>query len=405
MQNPTFGKPSVDYMAKTAPEKVVALTSAPQSTHPQTGDLSPESPDACKITRNSMVVHETLYNRPKPSSQLGDGLMTSPHERLLHLLQLAAKPLSHGLTLDGEAFPLAGRRTDMSKPKEIKSLGLSLTTLRSVRSSKTPKLDQPSLFGVQTETEFTHALCELPKKPFCLFPVLKPHDEIIGIANDDHVASGMSPAPLLYPKVQYVVQVDVGEQRRNHGPLGSPQLRLRPDAFFHDSGLEPLLYQAQDPSVGNPVFQKLHQPSVLDSVEKAPDVCVEHPVDLPLRDPDIKSIQRMMCAAPGTKSVGETQKVDFIDGIEDTHQGLLDNLIFQSRDPQGSEFAVPFGDIGPPGRLSPVGPAMNTLMKVHQAALQTIFVLLPGHSIHPWRCFPLECMKAVPQEINRNVVQ
>jgi len=143
VQYPTFGKPVVDYMAKTAPEKIIALTSAPQCPEPVTGDLSPEGLDACKITRNSMVVHETLHYRSKPFPELGDGHMTSAQERLLHLLQLAAKPLRHSLALDGETFPLAGRRTDMSKPKEIKSLGLTLTTLLPVRSSKAPKLDQP----------------------------------------------------------------------------------------------------------------------------------------------------------------------------------------------------------------------------------------------------------------------
>ena len=87
----------------------------------------------------------------------------------------------------------------MRKPKEIKSLRLTLSSLLPIRSCKAPKLDQPSLVGVQTETEFTHALCELPEKPFCLLPMLKPHDEIIRVANDDHVTPGVSLAPLLYP--------------------------------------------------------------------------------------------------------------------------------------------------------------------------------------------------------------
>ncbi len=48
---------------------------------------------------------------------------------------------------------------------------------------------------------------------------------------------------------------------------------------------------------------------------------------------------------------------------------------------------------------------MNALVEVRQAALQPVFILLPGHSIHSRCCFPLEFVKALPQEINRNVVQ
>ncbi len=50
-----------------------------------------------------------------------------------------------------------------------------------------------------------------------LHPVLEPDDEIIGIAHDDHVATGaiggVAFAPLLCPQVQDMVQVDVREQR------------------------------------------------------------------------------------------------------------------------------------------------------------------------------------------------
>jgi hypothetical protein len=37
--------------------------------------------------------------------------------------------------------------------------------------------------------------------------------QIIGIAHDDHVASGLSPSPALGPQIEYIVQVDVAEER------------------------------------------------------------------------------------------------------------------------------------------------------------------------------------------------
>src|SRR5215831_17539677 len=37
--------------------------------------------------------------------------------------------------------------------------------------------------------------------------------QIIGVAHDDHVASGLLPSPAFGPQIEYVVQVDVAEER------------------------------------------------------------------------------------------------------------------------------------------------------------------------------------------------
>jgi len=44
--------------------------------------------------------------------------------------------------------------------------------------------------------------------------MLEADDEIVGIADDDHAAAGFPPSPALGPEVEHVVQVDIGEQRR-----------------------------------------------------------------------------------------------------------------------------------------------------------------------------------------------
>jgi hypothetical protein len=43
--------------------------------------------------------------------------------------------------------------------------------------------------------------------------MLEAHDQVVGVAHDDHVALGFAPPPLLRSQVEDVVQVDVGEQR------------------------------------------------------------------------------------------------------------------------------------------------------------------------------------------------
>src|SRR5215475_144096 len=69
--------------------------------------------------------------------------------------------------------------------------------------------------------------------------VLESDDEIVGIAHDDHVARGLTPAPALGPEIEDVVQVDVGKKRRYHRPLPGPLVTNRHDSVFKDARPEP----------------------------------------------------------------------------------------------------------------------------------------------------------------------
>jgi len=46
--------------------------------------------------------------------------------------------------------------------------------------------------------------------------VLKTHDQVVGVSHDDHVARGLASSPTFGPEIEGVVQVDIGEERRNH---------------------------------------------------------------------------------------------------------------------------------------------------------------------------------------------
>ena len=43
--------------------------------------------------------------------------------------------------------------------------------------------------------------------------VRKANDDIVGISHNHHPTRGLVPSPALGPKVEHVMQVDVGEQR------------------------------------------------------------------------------------------------------------------------------------------------------------------------------------------------
>ena len=49
--------------------------------------------------------------------------------------------------------------------------------------------------------------------------VFETDHDVIRVADDDHVARGLAPSPALGPEIERVVQVDVGQKRRDHRPL------------------------------------------------------------------------------------------------------------------------------------------------------------------------------------------
>src|SRR5215471_10762632 len=67
---------------------------------------------------------------------------------------------------------------------------------------------------------------------------------------------------------------------RHHSPLRGPYLRLRPRSFLRDPRPQPFADQAEDPAVRNPVLEKRQHPSMIEVVEKATNVRVQHPVHL-----------------------------------------------------------------------------------------------------------------------------
>ena len=97
--------------------------------------------------------------------------------------------------------------------------------------------------------------------------VLEADDDIIGIADDDHVARGLAPSPALRPEIEHVVQVDVGEQRRDHRSLPGSRLADHDGPVLQDTRLQPFADQADDAPVADPVLHEADQPVLADRVE------------------------------------------------------------------------------------------------------------------------------------------
>jgi hypothetical protein len=101
--------------------------------------------------------------------------------------------------------------------------------------------------------------------------------------------------------------------------------------------------------IGDSVLEEAEQPSMGDGIEKASDVCIEHPVHSSFYQADVQGIHSIMRATPRPESIGKAEEVRLVDGDEDRQHRLLDDLLFQGSNAQGTHPSVRFGDIGPPG--------------------------------------------------------
>src|SRR5262249_29758703 len=82
------------------------------------------------------------------------------------------------------------------------------------------------------------------------------------------------------------------------------------------------------------MLHELDHPAFIEVIEKASDVSVHNVVHLLLQQRIGQRIQRIMLAAPRAKTIRETKKVLFINLVEDGGHGVLDDFVFQGRNPQ-----------------------------------------------------------------------
>src|SRR5262249_9377088 len=145
--------------------------------------------------------------------------------------------------------------------------------------------------------------------------VLESDDEIVGIAHDDHVARGLTPSPALGPEIEDVVQVDVCKKWRCHRPLPGPLVTNRHDSVFEDARPQPLLDQADNAWIADPVLHEADQPLLTDLIEEAADIGVQYPVHLRGADSDDERVQGIMWAASRSKTVREPEEILLIDRV------------------------------------------------------------------------------------------
>src|SRR3984957_11859314 len=284
----------------------------------------------------------------------------------------------------------------MREAKEVEGLPLAFSSSFPVLFGIPPELDPARLIRVQFQSELPQPFSQLLAKTVCVSSPLEAEDDVIRIAEDDYLTSGALLAPDVHPEIEHIVEIDIGKERRDHRPLRSTRLRVRPFPFLHHPCLEPFLDQAQDAAVGNAMLDELDHPRFVEVIEEALDVGIKYVVHLPFHERIGQRIKRLMLAASRTKSIREAEEVLLIDMVEDGDHCALDGLVLQCGDPERTFPSVAFLDVDPSRCKRPIRTAMQPTVQIGKPTLQTAFILLPCHPIHAGCSLAFQRTKAVP---------
>jgi hypothetical protein len=153
------------------------------------------------------------------------------------------------------------------------------------------------------------------------------------------------------------------------------------------------------------MLEEFDEPFVGQCVEKAPNVAIQHIVHPPPRERDRERVQGVVRTTPRPKPIGETPKVLLVNLSQDGHHGLLDNLILQGRDPQGALSPIGFRDVHSPRGLRPIRPAVDSAMEIGEPIVQAGLIRLPSQAIYARSDMSLQLVEAVPEQVDREMVE
>jgi hypothetical protein len=147
-------------------------------------------------------------------------------------------------------------------------------------SRKSAKVNQPRFTLIQFEIKLGKTFFERFGKSFSVSPVLKTHYKVIAKPNHDNIATSLPASPLFDPKIERVMEINVGKYGADACALWDAFFAVDFSSVFEHTSVQPLLDVSYHPPVRNSVLDELYQPFMGDGTKTVPNVCIKHPVYL-----------------------------------------------------------------------------------------------------------------------------
>jgi hypothetical protein len=101
----------------------------------------------------------------------------------------------------------------MREPEEVERLRLSKAPPAPISVRIPTEFNQTGLVSVKLEMEPRETLAERLLEPLGIATMLEADHDVVGETHDDNVTPRMPPPPLVGPKVEDIVQINVRQQR------------------------------------------------------------------------------------------------------------------------------------------------------------------------------------------------
>src|SRR5712692_5450487 len=112
-----------------------------------------------------------------------------------------------------------------------------------------------------------------------------------------------------------------------------------------------------------------------------------------------------MGAALGSKTIGESHEIHFVDLGQYRGQRVLDHLVLQGCNPQWTPATSRLRDISSPAWQGVIRSALDPLMQRANPFFEMGLVILPRHAINPWSRFPVQRPKALLESSSSDMMQ
>src|SRR3954466_5098361 len=223
MKEVRSGEPGIGHLRHPGPCEPVFLAAPPQRAPPQVGHMVAEGHDGTAVRWHRMVSKVAVDHLPQPAPLDGDRLMHAPPQRVLDPPQRRPHAVGATVPLELEGAP-AGSPADVGEPQEADRLRLAEPALGAPVRREAAKRDQAGLVRMQRQRKLLQARAHRVLEAPGIGLVLETDHDVIRVADDHHVARGLPPSPALGPEVEHVVQVDVGQERRDHSSHAGAKL-------------------------------------------------------------------------------------------------------------------------------------------------------------------------------------
>src|SRR5712691_487217 len=184
------GQPPLDEPAHPLPGDVPCMTAPREGAVPEPADLEPEHAYRRAVHGHPVVADVPTDDLAQPCTHHWDRVVQAPPELGFHLAQLGLQPLPDRLPHHREP-PIPLLPADVREAEEIERLRLPLAGALPVLGREWPEFQQSRLLGVQLPAELRESLTQVSQKPLSVRPMLEPHDEVVRVPHDDHIAMGM----------------------------------------------------------------------------------------------------------------------------------------------------------------------------------------------------------------------